>query len=949
VHSLQAASSSLTKTGKDGTTGSATNVQDGNAAKWVMSYANISAGNANVSFSDPIPGFSQYIAGSLKVPKGWNKQWSTGANCSSPVSVEPAPASVTHICSGASIVPSPATGSSAPAPQPLTSFTNSSDQDGYQPIVYANRIIVLAHHSQSYTCLGTWVALTSTCTGTNVGNTANFDCFEQSTGGPCTGMVGTPYVSSQAGAAIGSGPHDLGITQYPREFTDDGTYGHADNMYFPAMKPDSPGSNSATGLGSSFGVGCVNPVTLTSCGYTALGTGKAELFTGGNSNAVFEGLQRSGSKLYGVAYDGKMYCFDMSTVAPCAGQPYTTSWTAWDAAAKDRGMYIQHYTASDNRQYWLFNYATGCNEGGSFVGNIFIGFTWAPSCPQVNNQTKLYCFDPATNLPCTSWSDPGYSLNIGTNAFGNSSYAVAAGTSIYEQRNTSNVIDRICIGGVYQSTPATPIDVYGFNACYTLSGGASSLPGGFFNNVTGGARITTTNGVPAIIGSKMYVDVYTQDNIPDNSTPDTWLVCWDYSTAAQCSGFGNSPSGTPTVDYFPSLSSGNPTGYTVREFNGCVWMAGDSLGSSSGSNDIWSVDPTTGNTPCKKVFVPMTLTPSTDFYCDGGSGHVTAWDKLKIALPSGSTYADFNNIKVTLKDSSNNVLLGINQVDITITSGLVTAPGVLDISSLNYGAYPNIKAEILFDAINTNPWPPGDSPRAMLTFSGDNPQICFDTTITADCDTVSIDNTATTITTDSFGSDTKTASKNLIVNHAPGTSCFKNISIEKTNGLNTVKKGSAITYSLRVTNKAEVPGGAGQGNLTNISVSDSLPSYLDYVDAPANGGCSAGSLSGPTVTWTISSLIASNNTTCLLTVKLNSSFVGNNVINQASTSVAGEDSQLLSDNTSSKSNGLDPSNTALTPEQLAAFGAKSLISVIFAGLIASGIVRLYKRYAINKS
>jgi putative cell wall-binding protein len=161
---------------------------------------------------------------------------------------------------------------------------------------------------------------------------------------------------------------------------------------------------------NSIGVLCTNVSALpfTPCGYTALKAGSSDLTLIGSA-------QESGTKIYAPLGNGSVVCFDISTLAACAGQPYA-----------------------------LPSFGT--------TGSAIPAFATAVGPDVFITASKIWCLTGATGAACAgSWPAGSYSTSVLTGAV--------------PMRNTSGTLTGVCM-----IAPA--------GTCFTLAGATATMPSG---------------------------------------------------------------------------------------------------------------------------------------------------------------------------------------------------------------------------------------------------------------------------------------------------------------------------------------------------------------------------------------------------------------------------------------------------------------------------------------
>ncbi|WP_439379204.1 DUF7617 domain-containing protein [Amycolatopsis lexingtonensis] len=348
------------------------------------------------------------------------------------------------------------------------------------------------------------------------------------------------------------------------------------------------------------------------------------------------------------------------------------------------------------------------------AGKVFA----STSSPGTAQQPSLGCFDPATATACAGWA-----ASRPTGPAGNYNY------NSYTAFGTTGAPVGAC---------ATTTGGTNTTTCYALDGSALAAPPG-----------------PAALSGGVYAfppEVVTDPNGHVRSYLPVWnggiagaAICHDWTTGAACAGL-------PALITHPSANGGvtRDYGYAYDAPSGCLIGLGD-------AGVLFSMDPATGATPCVRSGGQVTLKPG-DFYCDGGS-HVQGYTAARLTGVDPAN-VDFAASRVTVTDQDNAVVP---------TPGF--APdGSVDLTGVSVAAHPSITVTttlVLHSAA-------GFSGSLVVDYAGDAPQLCFRTTIAADCAVTSVANTATgTDTTGSFTSNTVT----LPV--APGASCTPKVKVEK--------------------------------------------------------------------------------------------------------------------------------------------------------------------------
>jgi len=348
------------------------------------------------------------------------------------------------------------------------------------------------------------------------------------------------------------------------------------------------------------------------------------------------------------------------------------------------------------------------------AGKVFAS-TSNPGAPL---QPQLGCFDPATASACAGWAS-----SRPTGPAGNHTY------NAYTAFDTAGAP----VGACSSTTGGTNV-----TTCYALDGSAlpappvaAALPGGIY--VFNPEVVTDPNG-----HVRSYLAIW-------NGGVAGAALCHDWTTASACAGL-------PGPITHPSVNGGatRDYGYAFDPPSGCLIGLGD-------AGVLFSMDPATGATPCVRSGGQVTLRPG-EFYCDGGS-HVQGYTAARL---TGVDLAkvDFAASRVTVVDQDGAVVP---------TPGF--APdGSVDLTGVSVAAHPSITVTTTL-VLNSAA---GFGGSLVVDFAGDAPQLCFRTTISADCAVTSVANTATG--TDSTGSFT---SNTVALPVAPGAACTPKVKVQK--------------------------------------------------------------------------------------------------------------------------------------------------------------------------
>ncbi|HEX4724027.1 MAG TPA: hypothetical protein VH333_16030 [Pseudonocardiaceae bacterium] len=362
---------------------------------------------------------------------------------------------------------------------------------------------------------------------------------------------------------------------------------------------------------------------------------------------------------------------------------------------------------------------------GLYMGSMIVvnGKVFATSAP-AGGTPVFGCFDPTTNSACAGWATP--------QAVG------AAGTTTYDAYAAYDTSGNAV--GACSTTVGAPTSTA---TCYTVAGAPMAAP-------------TVFGALPA---SQLVFDpevVFAPDGHV-RSYFGIWggavaggTVCYDWTSASACAGF-------PLPDTHPTANGGatRDYGYSYDPTTRCLFGLGD-------AGILFSLDPTTGASPCIHSGASVTLTPS-GFYCDGQADHIHSY--------TNATLEGMNPANVNLTASS---------VDVTDPGGTVIASpafapdGSIDLSGISPTAHPSIVVTAHLVLNNTNDFTGGNQPHLVVSFNGDPPQVCFHTTVTPTCAVTGVSDTATG--TDATGTLT---SNTVNVAVAPGAGCQPTVTINK--------------------------------------------------------------------------------------------------------------------------------------------------------------------------
>ncbi len=329
---------------------------------------------------------------------------------------------------------------------PASSYAGSGGGDGWSLAFSATQVYNVFHHQ----------------------GTLQVECHKQSDASLCDPAF--PITVTDAAA------HNFGTSGHPGLFYDNSTK----HLFIYATRDD-----------STSGVVCFDTAHATTapfCGFTALTASGHSVYdppNGGGSN-LSEPVA-IGTKFYAFNYvngvgattdQNAMLCFNVSTVAACAGQPYAVPFAAGNS---DVQSFPEPSVADIGGKIIVAN---STNDG-------------------TNEHVQLSCFDPSTTHVCTG------------------TWPVAA-PSGYTAGQSGQ--------GAPFALPAANGSLRGFclptgnDECFTLSGASLAPPSGLVSSVE---ESSPWNGTGVVIGPRVYV--------PNGRTDQ--VDCYDASSDTTCPGF----------------------------------------------------------------------------------------------------------------------------------------------------------------------------------------------------------------------------------------------------------------------------------------------------------------------------------------------------------------------------------------------------------------------------
>ena len=426
------------------------------------------------------------------------------------------------------------------------------------------------------------------------------------------------------------------------------------------------------------------------------------------------------------------------------------------------------------------------------AGSIVAGIVDTREDTTGGRAVDIVCFDVAlpTNARCSGFPLVG-------------AQSISAG-GVLPVLDTAGALSGVCT----QNRNDGPYTIY----CYNLAGDLITDP---YPAKPAGTRIGAYGvGDPAIVGTKVYVPY-------SNTVADNFYTCFDFATREPCAGF--------TTNHTESRA--RP--YTLRQdpyLPNCIWELGD-------GGIFETIDATTGRSGCSDTRGDVSATPQA-FYCDGGSGHAQHWAALSVANLATGQYA---SAQVTIVDANGSPVTGF-------VDRVLPPTRQLDLSAIPVaGATATLTARLSIFGADPAAWR-GNQPTAVLTFSGDAPQICLRTTAATFCNAAptALADTATLVVRRAGDSATVPASASLGYLF-PTEQCPRRLAFAKRADLARADPGGTVHYTITVTNTGLVDFTAA----APASFTDSLADVIDDAAYNNDAAATAGTVSyaAPVLSW----------------------------------------------------------------------------------------------------
>lgn len=428
-----------------------------------------------------------------------------------------------------------------------------------------------------------------------------------------------------------------------------------------------------------------------------------------------------------------LLCVDLETRSNCGYTELKSGAFNHGTEARMVGTKVYNYLPSDGLMGCLDTATDAPCAGQPYPAPVGFGTSLPPMNGQIfggsvvgGGNVVAWCFDSATDLPCTGWSTPKTVGNVGTPAGFGPRFAT------YDPAGQPT---GVCVGWSGTSAQFAL-------GCFDLAGNPAPTPPGLQVQAMAVGKIWVMLEALKVDAPNGHAVTYIPvvQDLPGGSFASArngGTLCYDWTTSSPCASFP-SDSGIPGYAYHSNVNGGNTRDYGYAFDGQCGFGLGD-------AGRLFTFDPVTGSSPCQKTTATITLDPSA-FYCDGAAGHVQGYDAVSLEAIDLST-VNFASSSVTVRDGDGNEL-GIFPFD--------PVTGEADVSSIPATTSP-IEATLDIRLVNGSSFTTTNHPRAVLSFVGDAPQMCFQTTVTADCTALSVSNQATATYTDAAGTTDATS------------------------------------------------------------------------------------------------------------------------------------------------------------------------------------------------
>jgi hypothetical protein len=607
-------------------TAAAASVPMGSSLDWTVGYASASdAPVANVKVDVDLKA-NQTVGGLAGLTPDWSVQYSADGGAT----FTPNPTgNDDYLRVSTPLLPSRATGRIASIPPPITSMsTAGTSGDGYAPIVVGTRAYMLHHHIGGNNIACVDLLTQEICPD-----------YPKAAGVYLTQMPGVPVV-------VGG------------------------KLWFRVND-------------AKLGLTCLDPATATLCGRHDFVERPAYIWY----NKVDRGSQPVvyGDRIFLVADDHNLYCYDPLASAACPGYPKATvltglaptipavapAGTGWAGQARDVGLIDVGLHGSRLYASLATDWVGDFDKGGEQVAANRTGF--------------LHCIDLATGAACTDWSAP-----VTVTPTGQDFWAFP----VVFRKNAGGERTGVCLGSRLSltcagfdkaglSTIGTPDGMWGVNKLH-----ASSYIVGGLLEAEGATR------------------TYHHRVWHHNS-----FQCWDWAAMAPCTGTGFDASGVKS-----NVAPGANGAYGYTTTGTCAWGASD-------NRVLYAFDTATGDLGCSAQTLQLTVRPA-DFYCDG-KPHPITWDRVKLRDVDLTPNTEFKSVSARVRNTDTGVIVA-GPVNLLGTDGSIDLAGVPPSTG-------ELSLELAVETVGTTAWDDGIPPKAELLFVGDPVQTCLTSTVALDC------------------------------------------------------------------------------------------------------------------------------------------------------------------------------------------------------------------------
>lgn len=634
-------------------TAEAASVPMGSSLDWTVGYASSSGAPVSNVRVDVDLKANQTVGGLGGLAPDWSVQYSSNGG----TTFTPSPSgNDNYLRVSTPLLPSRATGRIASIPPPITSMsTAGTSGDGYAPIVVGTRAYLLHHH-----------------TGGN-----NIACIDLLTQNLCAGYpkaAGT-YLTQMPGVPVVVGG----------------------KLWFRVND-------------AKLGLTCFDPSTATVCGRHDFVDRPAFIWY----NKVDRGSQPVvyGDRIFMVADDHRIYCYDPLASAVCPGYPKTTvltglaptipavapAGTGWAGQARDVGLIDVGLHGSRLYASLATDWVGDFNKGGEPVAGDRQGF--------------LHCIELTTGAACVGWSAPITITPTGTDFW--------AFPIVFRKNNLGDRTG-VCLGSRLSLT-CTGFDKTGTSTVPTPDGmwGVNKLHANSY-----------------IVGSLLEAEGQTR-TYHHRVWHSNSFICWDWVAMAACTGAGFDANGVKS-----NVAPGANGAYGYTTTGTCAWGASD-------NKVLYAFDTATGNLGCSTQTLQLAVRPA-DFYCDG-KPHPITWDRVKLRDVDLAANVEFKSISARVRNTDTGVVV-VGPVNLLGTDGTIDLSGVTSTVG-------ELSLELAVGTVGTKAWDDGVPPKAELLFIGDPVQTCLTSTVALDCEmsprTVQVLATAATTNVSASGTSSVT-------------------------------------------------------------------------------------------------------------------------------------------------------------------------------------------------